>query len=244
MDKSIDLDWLTIIVSKKTESHILGEGYFTGSVFVLKMQNAMGVFYNRNTWKQNLHQYKTSTILETSNHYQINFTGEFFLDEKYKEKIKNLLTMLKAENFEHHFTRIDLAYTVKESFDTFYKKIKRTKFNDLTKVEFSKNGKTNYLSAYSSRYAFVGYDKTDQMRVRMKGNKDYKEQFNQKYKNKPGDEFSRLEIRLKGKDTCSVLSHSKDFFNELKSQFYLQIDKRVKISKKLKKELKNSPFNF
>lgn len=235
----IDLDWITLIIQKKEESNSLDEGgFYLGNPFILKIGNRLNENLEQNKWSSKIFQGNSVNAKEFKFSYQLNITGKFFLRETYRKDLEGFIDYLKTSGYFFHFTRVDVCLTVPEDFKEIYKKICLLNTKKLTKVEYSKQGVTNYSAIFCSRFTLCSYNKEEQLK-KIK-DPEYKEKFLAKFKT---TKLSRVEIRLKQKDTCSLISNSDDFFNVAIQQALLNVEKRLDNSKEVVNLFKTAILN-
>lgn len=235
----IDLDWITIIIQKKEETSALDEGgFYLGNPFILKIGNQLNEKLEQNKWSSKIFQGISVNAKEFKFSYQLNITGKFFLRETYRKDLEKLIGYLKNNGYFFHFTRIDVCLTTTDDFSEIYKKISLLNTKKLTKVEYSMQGVASYTAIFCSRFTLCSYNKEEQL----KKNKDldYKNKFLEKYKT---TKLSRIEIRLKQKDTCSLISNSDDFINVAIHQALLNVEKRLDNSKEIVNLFKTAILN-
>jgi hypothetical protein len=201
----IDLDWITMVIQKRQNEpcEIEDGGYFLGNPFILKLGQHLEPM-TMNKWSNKIFQSTSANAKETQFSYILNITGKFFLRDDYKEKINDLIKFLKNNNYLFHFTRVDVAVTSEIPFDVIYKKVRKLKIKKMTKVEYSQLERVNYCSIYMSRFSLVCYDK--KLQLAKNRDEEYRQKFFKKYKML--GPISRIEIRLKGADTCLPITLS------------------------------------
>lgn len=150
-------------------------------------------------------------IKETKHHYYMKITGCFFLHAHYQEILIKIFKIFKANNLRFHLTRLDLAFTLNEPFQTIGELFKKVKLSDtMTRGIYEKKGKFTYISGFNSRFKVVGYSKEKQKKK--KGEK-YRKLFFYKY----GLAETRFEFRLKSKTELIPLT---EMIKEYPEQFF------------------------
>lgn len=246
----IDLDGLVLVLDRMEEKPVAPEegGFLLDfSPLAYKISKATAQVISRNGFS-GVYSSDDIAIKAFKNFYQLTLRGKFFLMEDYLEKLKAIFKILIDEKWTFSITRIDIACTFSGDFTAIFNDLQKLDFGSLTVCRFSTKKQGKYLSAYNSRFAFVGYCKSTQLSRNKSSTKAiYETQFYKKYPNLKNILISRLEVRLKGSDSCSpyllALTQGK-FFEVLQQQFIPSIEKRVKLSRKLKKELKKYSFLF
>ena len=129
---------------------------------------------------------------------------------------------------------MDISITTTTSLGELLMLMKNNKtFNEMS---FSAKGIITYQSFYNSRFALIFYNKKLQLEKSKKSNSKYVEMFQEKYYKISEKIITRLETRIKGKDTLFLLKlikEPKDFFTKLEKIYEENVKKRLKKEKKL-----------
>lgn len=114
---------------------------------------------------------------------EIQGKASFFLfHEDPKQKLNEILALIRAKGFKYKFTRIDICYVL----DTpIFRELTKSDFKNVDTNERKKKKELYWFSSFSSIFGVVAYDKQKQLKKIKKKQPRYFETYQQKYGEKP-----------------------------------------------------------